>query len=190
MPNNPTRRTASETKALIFESCGRILCTGGMTKLTLDAVALEAGLSKGGLLYHFPTKLALIEALFEYHNDIFEQRLQELATAEADQPGAWLRAYAKASIEQITDTGTARIYRSLFAAEDQYDSAHQLMRQKYDRWQTLVQQSGLAPDLALMIRLTVDGLWFAEMHQYAAPSPVEREKIFNRIINLTNAIEE
>jgi AcrR family transcriptional regulator len=33
--------------------------------LSLDAVAEQAGVSKGGLLYHFPTKQALISAIIE-----------------------------------------------------------------------------------------------------------------------------
>ena len=48
------RRTASETRDLVLEACNRILRHEGLTNLTLEAVAEEAGLSKGGLLYHFP----------------------------------------------------------------------------------------------------------------------------------------
>ena len=35
----------------------------GVAKLTLEAVAKEAGVSKGGLLYHFSNKEALIEGM-------------------------------------------------------------------------------------------------------------------------------
>ena len=35
----------------------------GIANLTLEAVAAEAGLSKGGLLHHFPNKDRLIEAM-------------------------------------------------------------------------------------------------------------------------------
>ncbi len=123
------RRTASETRELIFEACGRILQRDGLTNLTLEKVAGEAGLSKGGLLYHFPSKELLIEALFEYHNNKFETRLHALAEEEGDGAGAWLRAYAKASIEQFTGAGNASLYASLFAAEEKYASAHSVMLQ-------------------------------------------------------------
>ena len=179
------RRSAQETRTLLFEAASRILRAGGLNHLTLAAVAREAGLSKGGLLYHFPTKEALIEALFEYHNDLFESRLAELAAAQADRPGAWLRAYARASIEQITDPETASLYSSLFAAEERYATAHRLMRQKYARWQTQVDDCGLEPDWASLIRLTVDGLWFSEMHHYAPLPPARREQIVALIEQLT-----
>jgi AcrR family transcriptional regulator len=179
------RRTASETRDLVLEACSRILRQEGLTNLTLEAVAEEAGLSKGGLLYHFPNKESLIEALFEYHNFKFETRLQALADEEGDTPGAWLRAYAKASIEQITDANNASLYSSLFAAEERYASAHALMRRKYVDWQQKVENSGLDPARATLVRLAVDGLWFAEMHHYAPPNAQQRAHIIDLIFQLT-----
>ena len=146
------QRIASRTRETIFKACSRILRREGLVNLTLEAVAVEAGLSKGGLLYHFPTKLALIEALFEYHNCKFEDRLEAIAKEEGDDPGAWLRAYAKASIEQITDPKNASLYASLLAAEERYDSAHQLMRNKYVIWQNKVENCGLDPTWATLVR--------------------------------------
>jgi len=179
------RRTAVETRELIFEACSRILRREGLTNLTLDAVSEEAGLSKGGLLYHFPSKETLIEGLFEYHNDKFETRLQELAEEEGDEPGAWLRAYTRASIEQITDSDNASLYASLFAAEEKYASAHQLMRRKYVDWQQRIESSRLDPTWATLVRLAVDGLWFVEMHKYAPPNEARRQEIIKLILSLT-----
>ena len=184
------RRVAKQTRELIFEAASRILCEDGWVSLTLTAVAAAAGLSKGGLLYHFPNKVALIEALFEYHNDKFERRLAELTVAEGGEKGAWLRAYAKASVEQIADPDTARLYNSLFAAEERYATAHALMRQKYVNWQEKVEQSGLDSAKATLVRLAVDGLWFTEMHQYAPLTPERRTEILEMIVLLTQSDEE
>ena len=177
------RQQSRKTRKRIFEACGRILQREGLSNLTLAAVAAEAGLSKGGLLYHFPSKKILIESLFEYHNERFEERLAE---AEGDLPGAWLRAYAKASIEQIADPGNASLYASLFAAEERYDSAHRLMREKYEGWQQKVEACGLDPLTATFVRLTVDGLWFAELHRYAPPDLERREQIMALILEMTD----
>ena len=92
------KRSGAATRDLIFSACGRILRRDGLTSLTLDAVAAEAGLSKGGLLYHFPSKVALIEALFQHHIDRFNHDLRQLVATEEQGPGGWLRAYAKASM--------------------------------------------------------------------------------------------
>ena len=178
-------RTSSKTRESIFEACSQILRREGLTNLTLQAVASEAGISKGGLLYHFETKEALVEALFEYHNNIFEQRLEELIAIESDKPGAFLRAYAKASVEQMSDPENANLYASLFAAEEKYASAHKLMREKFVGWQRKIDQSGLNPNWAMLLRFAVDGLWFAEMHRYAPPGPEQRDTIVEMILGLT-----
>jgi hypothetical protein len=123
--------------------------------------------------------------LFEYHNDKFETRVQELVLEEADEAGAWLRAYAKASVEQIIDPDNASLYASLFAAEEKYASAHQLMRHKYVDWQRRIEASRLDPTWATLVRLAVDGLWFAEMHKYAPPKAERRQEIIALILSLT-----
>ena len=47
----------------ILEAASRVVSEIGAARLTLDAVAQGAGISKGGLLYHFPSKEALLSGL-------------------------------------------------------------------------------------------------------------------------------
>ncbi|MFN3662001.1 TetR/AcrR family transcriptional regulator [Yoonia sp.] len=63
----------------------------GPGNLSLDAVAAEAGVSKGGLLYHFPSKAKLLEALVSYHL----QRLDDALRAQeaTGRPNAAICAY-------------------------------------------------------------------------------------------------
>lgn len=182
---NP-RRNAEETRELIFAACNRILQREGLSSLTLDAVAEEAGLSKGGLLYHFPSKVELIEALFQYHIDRFNQRLEQLVAAEEAGIGGWLRAYAQASIEQITDPDKASMFASLFAAGERYPSVLAIMKRSYDEWQLQVESCGVAPSVAMLVRLAVDGLWFTEMYQYAPPNLEQRQAVLQLILQLTS----
>lgn len=50
----------------------------GIAALSLNAVAREAGVSKGGLLHHFPNKQALIYALFARLLAIMEEAIAAL----------------------------------------------------------------------------------------------------------------
>ena len=66
--------TASRVPAIAVSSRERILAAtvqvalrDGVSAMTLDAVAREAGVSKGGLLYHFASKDELIAAMLEHH---------------------------------------------------------------------------------------------------------------------------
>ena len=54
---------ATGTKLEVLRAAHRVVLRDGVSALTLEAVAREAGRSKGGLLYHFPTKEALIQGL-------------------------------------------------------------------------------------------------------------------------------
>lgn len=187
-----TKRSGEETRALIFASCGRILRRDGLTSLTLDAVAAEAGLSKGGLLYHFPSKLALIEALFQHHIDRFNRDLQRLVTTEEQGPrpagSRWLRAYAEASIAEITDPDNASVFASLFAAGERYPTVLEIMRRSYVEWQQQVEASPLDPAVALLVRLAVDGFWFTEMYQYAPLTVAQRMAVLTEILRLTRDV--
>ena len=46
----------------------------GVARLTLEAAAAEAGLSKGGVLYHFPTRDALVAGMVSKIIEEFDRR--------------------------------------------------------------------------------------------------------------------
>lgn len=50
---------AFQTRSTLLDAAEKVLLVSGPAALTLDQVAREAGLSKGAVLYHFPTKQIL-----------------------------------------------------------------------------------------------------------------------------------
>ena len=46
-----------------LDAAESVVVRQGIANLTLEAVAAEAGMSKGGLLHHFPSKDRLVEAM-------------------------------------------------------------------------------------------------------------------------------
>ncbi|EGP8446816.1 TetR/AcrR family transcriptional regulator, partial [Listeria monocytogenes] len=57
----------------LLTAASEIVKEEGVVKLTLEAVAQRAGVSKGGLLYHYPSKEALIKGMVEdWTNNFFE----------------------------------------------------------------------------------------------------------------------
>lgn len=71
---SPDTRNAS---CRILESARAIAAREGAGKITIEAVAKEAGLSKGGVLYNFSTKRALLSGLLDQmlsaHRGLMEQ---------------------------------------------------------------------------------------------------------------------
>src|ERR1044072_1924510 len=56
------KRPASVPDALL-DAAEAVVARQGIANLTLDAVAAEVGMSKGGVLHHFPAKDRLVEAM-------------------------------------------------------------------------------------------------------------------------------
>lgn len=77
------RRRLAERPEIILEAAAAVLRKSGARGLTIDAVAVEAGLSKGGVLHHYASKDALISALVARKlSDLRE----EIAACEAEIP--------------------------------------------------------------------------------------------------------
>ncbi|MDW7670427.1 MAG: TetR/AcrR family transcriptional regulator [Bacillota bacterium] len=61
----------SDTKERVLAFARKIILEKGVNHFTLEEVAKQAGISKGGLLYHFPTKEELIKVmLHQYMRDL------------------------------------------------------------------------------------------------------------------------
>jgi len=58
-------RSRSIQPSLLLAAANKVVVDRGVDALTLDAVACQAGVSKGGLLHHFPSKEALITAMVQ-----------------------------------------------------------------------------------------------------------------------------
>ncbi|MFC3051593.1 TetR/AcrR family transcriptional regulator [Kordiimonas pumila] len=62
---SPTERVYSNSKETILDAAHRVAERDGAGKVTIDAVAREAGVSKGGVLYNFPSKEMLLKGMLE-----------------------------------------------------------------------------------------------------------------------------
>ncbi|MEP6563538.1 MAG: TetR/AcrR family transcriptional regulator [Mesorhizobium sp.] len=89
----------------------------GPGSLSLDAVASRAGVSKGGLLYNFPTKAKLMQGLVEDYLREFEAALE--TTGKAGVSGeSLLAAYIRLSAKDCDDTQPSASWIFSAIAED------------------------------------------------------------------------
>lgn len=79
-----------------------ILQRGGV--VTIDSVASEAGMSKAGVVHHFPTKEALMLGLIDRVMDLWEGQLAGTVGASKD-PVERLRTYVNFSLVADFDGG-------------------------------------------------------------------------------------
>ncbi|WEK52078.1 MAG: TetR/AcrR family transcriptional regulator [Candidatus Kaistia colombiensis] len=81
----------------MLDAADRVIARGGVISLTIDAVALEAGVSKGGVLYSFGTKDALIKAMLDRAGQSYDGLIDDYLATHAAAPHSAASAHIDAS---------------------------------------------------------------------------------------------
>ncbi|GAB4519300.1 MAG: TetR/AcrR family transcriptional regulator [Anaerolineae bacterium] len=154
-----TEKILSKREQLLL-AASQIVMEKGAAQLTLDAVAALAGVSKGGLLYHFPSKEALITGMIAHYLDTFEAHITRVYAALPAEPGRWLRAYVCASFDH-DDTSPTLISAGLAAVVNQPDLL-EAIQQQYTQWTIRALDDGVAPEIVHIVMAATDGVWFGQ----------------------------
>jgi AcrR family transcriptional regulator len=184
-------RSTPQTIDLILTAAERVVMRDGVMRLTIDGVAREAELSKGGVLYHFATKESLIQAMIERLIEYCEREIEAHRRHDAE-PGSWTRAYVrKTSAPILAYPGEADFPRSkevgagLVAAATTNPRLLEPLRERFRTWQQAIERDGIDPARATVIRLAVDGLWLAELLGIWSLDGKLRQQVLNELIRLT-----
>jgi AcrR family transcriptional regulator len=179
VPNRPAR-ASSTTRRRLLAAAAAVVRRDGPRALTLDAVAAEAGVSKGGLLYHFSTKEALVDALIEDWLDRFESEVEESAADEG-----WAHAYARISEAGPRSTEERATDVALVVAVASGPQGLEAVRRRYAAWQRRLVADASDPVDATIVRLAADGLWIADLLGLAPPTGRLRRAVRARLEELS-----
>lgn len=83
---------AHDTREKICEAAIRTAGRDGLLAMTLDNVAKEAGVSKGGVMYHFPSKDELVRGMLEYFGTQVEQMVVQRNADDPNPRFRWARS--------------------------------------------------------------------------------------------------
>ncbi|MBO2450577.1 TetR family transcriptional regulator [Actinomadura barringtoniae] len=148
-------------KDALLDAAEAVLSEQGTQALTLNAVADRAGVSKGGLLYHFPTKEALVQALVAR---VIEEFDDLIASYDDGSPGSYTRAYVEATFAVLTDgSRTYRRWSAITAAATDPELAEPL-NEAMRRWHGRDPGQDSDPVTAMAVRLAAEGLWEVVSH--------------------------
>lgn len=176
---------AEMKRKLILQTTKELMLKTNLQTLTLDAVAKEAGISKGGLLYHFPSKEALLGGVAEYIFEEFMLAFEEQAKQDPVDKGRWSRALIHASQRDLEQNAALNVgivagsmlNPNLFSSSS-IAKSYQFIQQK-------MEQDGLPPETATIIRLAIDGLYYAELYDTGPLKPSLKEKVFQQLLSMT-----
>lgn len=181
-----TKEEAMQTRETVLNAATQIIARQGFTGFTIDAVAHEAGLTKGGVLHHFPSKDDLINGLIDQVVMMFNNRLQEELQQETDeQPGRWLRAYIRTVFSVRHDENLLPALAAAVSAETQILDR---IRKSFEGSQLAAVQDGTNPVLATIIRLAVDGMVFGRALNVDVLDPAESRRVYDELIRLTRQL--
>jgi AcrR family transcriptional regulator len=169
----------------ILDAAEQLVAEQGASNLTLDAVAQAAGVSKGGLLYHYPNKDALLAAMIERHCDDLDERCaRELEGLPADQPSSRL----KASILGVLTPRAGRedVGAALLAAAANKPALLDGARARYAEHVAQLTASGGCFARSAVIMLAVDGLMLGEVWRLTPFTSEQRELIVKELLRLAD----
>ncbi|MEU0673486.1 TetR/AcrR family transcriptional regulator [Streptomyces sp. NPDC006172] len=151
---------ARNAKRRILDGALNLLRAEGGGSITLDAAAKEVGLTKPGLMYHFPTKEALMLAVVDHVGDRWERMLLDRLgqPPQTASPYQRMRAYVEVALDAPFDRADFAIY-----SDAHYRTA--LTDTWVRRMEPWVALPDTLPDAArarlTAARLLADGYWTA-----------------------------
>ncbi|MFI7703387.1 TetR/AcrR family transcriptional regulator [Nonomuraea sp. NPDC049480] len=140
----------------LLDAAEELLCDQGSAALTLSAVADRAGVSKGGLLYHYGSKEALIKGMVERLIEDFDQLM-------AAQPGGtYTERYVGATLAAVR-SGRLRRWAVVTGASGNLFLLAPL-REAMARWHREGLSEEPDPQASQIVRLACEGLWDVASH--------------------------
>lgn len=147
---------------VLLDAAEAVILRDGMSNMSIEAVAAEAGISKGGLLHHFPSKDRLVEGMVLR---IIAKWKQDYANAVEQQPPGPAR-HTRAMLNQCAscreemDDRMRRSSSALFAALMQNPALVKPLHDTYAEILQKVRQDGLPIAVGETVAAALDGLWF------------------------------
>lgn len=180
-----TKLAAKPTKDRILGAAMAITHSEGARHLTIDAVTVKSGLSKGGVLYHFPSKTALLEGLISRSLSQIRNCLDIHLSALSGCPNPTLRALICLFRDVLE--GTVSLPTALLAASAENPALLGPVRDEYKQfWQAVKTESSNPPE-AFAIWSALEGLYHFDVFDLA---PEGRSQLIDCLVRLETMASE
>ncbi|APH46575.1 hypothetical protein BMW26_03225 [Microbacterium sp. 1.5R] len=150
--------TRPNSRTRILDAAVRVAGREGAGRVTLEATAEEAGLTRGGMMYHFKDRAALAHAMQEHVAMSWEAQLIEAAGKTADEASLPERVNAYISVA-VTPSTSMQI--GLLQAAGNDPQGREPIASVRRRWTPSSQEA--AEDRTILRQfiacLAADGLW-------------------------------
>lgn len=160
-------RDANRTRRALLDAAARAVLAHGAT-VSLDVVAREAGVSKGGLLHHFPSKDALFSGVVDDSIAQFDAAVAAQLDPRDHRPGRLIRAYVRAifaDLEQADGAESLRHHAALMTALGHLPPVQARAQEDGRHWKEAFAADGLHPQRSTLITRAADGTATASLFE-------------------------
>jgi AcrR family transcriptional regulator len=179
-------RTRTINRTAMLDAAERVVARDGATRLTLDAVAAEAGISKASVLYDYKTKQALIKAVIEHRMATEVARLRTFIDREGDKPNAEILGLI-AAVEKDDGAFDRNVALDLAVALNQHNDLRISIRENFGAFFDGVERTSSNPRQAKIAFLAIEGLKLIESFGFYEWEPSERDQMIEDIRTLLRA---
>ncbi|MGI5998195.1 MAG: TetR/AcrR family transcriptional regulator [Lutispora sp.] len=163
-------------KEKILCEANKVIAKKGLNCFTLEEVAKEAGISKGGLLYHFPSKDKLIQGLIEYYMEQFDKKIDRTR---------WLSSLIEQhfNYDSVDTTCMTGLLAAVAMNQELLQPVRENRRVLLEKIYELKD-----PTLGMIICLACYGMAFSNLFGIDVFSKKDMQKIHDRLIDLSQQL--
>jgi len=180
-------RTRVIDQDLLLDAAEAVVARDGAAKLTLDSVAVEAGVSKASVIYDHKTKQALIDALVARALARDNAFNHSAAEALGDIDARVIRGRIAAAAQPLAPRQRA-VALSLCAALAQDAALRKSIQSNQAAVIAAVQRDAAQPGKALLAYLALEGLKLLESLDFYTFPKKERDLLLRDIAGLVDPI--
>lgn len=165
------RKDPLKLRAALLDATAAIIAEQGLARVTVDAVARRAGVTKGGLFHHFPSKQALIDGVADRMIATADETVDAQMAVDTEPRGRFTRALMNCVSRQDADAeiASARVLCLALLADP-------ALQERWARWIAGRLERHADTDggtSCAIVRLACDGLWLSSLQGSGNAQPLD-----------------
>ncbi|MCZ6711679.1 MAG: TetR/AcrR family transcriptional regulator, partial [Gammaproteobacteria bacterium] len=175
----------------ILGAAATVVERSGAAHLTIEAVAAEAKLSKGGVLYHFPNKRSMLEGMVQHLLGRVVERSARYRAELAGGRNVTVRSLILA--EQELDSEDRAMSLAILAAAAEDPGLLKPARELINGWfddignESGGDGDGVGDQIGVLLLLATEGLRFLGMLNLLPIGSAERTRLNRRMLSIAEA---
>ena len=165
-------RDKERTRLAVLEAAERMFAERG-GRVSLSDIAAAAGVTKGGLMHHFPNRDALLAGVTAHLIAKVWAEIHECIDLSENRPGKFTRGYVRALTSGSESVARAFSPTGLVVTLGTVSGLEGLLADDARRLDEAFAADGLAPGTTAVIRFAAEGLATAVNSPYLTPDRLE-----------------